>query len=166
MHSSCAEKAIFKQYYNFNHVFKGEGETDPAIWIFIHNKEDGLAEETTYEECYLYFMQNLMNMVIQSIKQLEAEYTTLTEIYDIMLSVKKGLKDHIKDKFYGFKVGQALKKLSITEKKKFETAAIKVYLKEWFDFKNSPFRTFSCLSLQEEVTFDQWRLTVTNCMKN
>jgi hypothetical protein len=24
------------------------------------------------------------------------------------------------------------------------------YLKEWFDFKNSPFRTFSGLSLQED----------------
>jgi hypothetical protein len=40
-------------------------------------------------------------------------------------------------------------------------AAIKIYeralsyLKECFDFKNSPFRTFSCLSLQKEVTFDQ-----------
>jgi hypothetical protein len=54
-----------------------------------------------------------------------------------------------------------LEKLSITQKKSFEGAAIKIYeralsyLKEWFDFKNSPFRTSSCLSLQEEVTFDQ-----------
>jgi hypothetical protein len=93
-------------------------ETDPAIWTFIQNQEDGLADETTYEECYLYFMQNFMNMVIQPIKQLEAEYTTVTEIYDIMLSVEKGLKDRIRDKFYGFKVGQALKNLSISEKKK------------------------------------------------
>jgi hypothetical protein len=30
-------------------------------------------------------------MVIQPNKQLEAEYTTITEIYDVMLSVKKGL---------------------------------------------------------------------------
>jgi hypothetical protein len=81
----------------------------------------------------------------------------VTEIYDIMLSVKKGLKDRIRDKFYGFKVGQALKNLSISEKFFFETAAIKVYervlsyLKEWFDFENSPFRTFSFLSLQEEA---------------
>jgi hypothetical protein len=58
-----------------------------------------------------------MNMVIQSIKQLEAEYTTFTGIYDVMLSVKKGLKDRIKDKFYGFKVRQVLEKLSITQKK-------------------------------------------------
>jgi hypothetical protein len=54
----------------------------------MHNQEDELAEETTYEECYLYFMQNFMNMVIQPlvqpIKQLEAEYTTATEIYDVI----------------------------------------------------------------------------------
>jgi hypothetical protein len=53
-----------------------------------------------------------------------------------------------------------LKNLSKTQKKSFETAAIKAYeragyLKEWLDLKNSPFRTFSCLSLQEESTFDQ-----------
>jgi hypothetical protein len=51
-------------------------------------------------------MQNFMNMVIQPIKQLEADYTTIIEIYDVMFSVKRGLTDHIKDKFYGFKVGQ------------------------------------------------------------
>jgi hypothetical protein len=62
-------------------------------------------------------MQNFMNMVIQPIKQLEAEYTTVTEIYDFMLSVKKGRKDRIKDKFYGFKVGQGLENLSKTQKK-------------------------------------------------
>jgi hypothetical protein len=56
-------------------------------------------------------------MVIQPIKQLEAEYTTVTEIYDNMLSVKKGLEGRIKDKFYGFKVGQVLEKLLITQKK-------------------------------------------------
>jgi hypothetical protein len=48
-------------------------------------------------------MQNFMNMVIQPIKQLEAEYTTVTEIYDVMLSVKKDPKHRIKDKFYGFR---------------------------------------------------------------
>jgi hypothetical protein len=101
---------FFKQWYNFNHVFKSESETDPAIWTFIHNQEDGLFEETTYE-CYFYFMQNFMNMVIQPIKQLKAEYTTVTEFYDVMVSVKKGLKDRIKDKFYGFKVGQVLENL-------------------------------------------------------
>jgi hypothetical protein len=68
---------------------------------------------------------------------------------------EKGPEDHIKDKFYDFKVGQVLKNLSKTQKKSFETAAIKAYeragyLKEWLDLKNSPFRTFSCLSLQEE----------------
>jgi hypothetical protein len=78
---------FLKHWYNFNHIFKDEGETDPAIWTLIHNQEDELAEETTYEECYLYFMQNLMNMVIQPIKQFEAEYTTVTEIYNVMLSV-------------------------------------------------------------------------------
>jgi hypothetical protein len=76
-----------------------------------------------------------MNMVIQPIKQLEAEYTTVTETYDVILSVKKGLKDCKKDKFNGLK-------LSKTHKKKFETAAIKVYeralsyLRDWFDFMN------------------------------
>jgi hypothetical protein len=34
-------------------------------------------------------------MVIQPIKQLEAEYMTVTKIYDVMLFVK--------DKFYGLK---------------------------------------------------------------
>jgi hypothetical protein len=58
-----------------------------------------------------------MNMGIQPIKQLEAEYTTFTEIYDVLFSVKKGLKDRIKDKFHGFKVGKVLQKLSITKKK-------------------------------------------------
>jgi hypothetical protein len=52
-------------------------------------------------------------MVIQSIEQLEAEYTTVTKSYVVMLSVKKSLKDRRKDKFYGFKVGQVLVKLSI-----------------------------------------------------
>jgi hypothetical protein len=45
----------------------------------------------------LYFMQNFMNMAIQPIRQLEAKYTTVTD--DVMLSVKKGLKDRIKDIF-------------------------------------------------------------------
>jgi hypothetical protein len=50
-----------KQWYNVNHVFKGEGKTDPAIWTFIQNQEDGLAEKTTYEECYLYFLYFMQN---------------------------------------------------------------------------------------------------------
>jgi hypothetical protein len=76
--------------------------TQKKTFIHQENQENGLAEETTYEECYLYFMQNFMNMVIQPINQLEAEYKTITEIYDVMLTVKNGFKDHIKDKFYGF----------------------------------------------------------------
>jgi hypothetical protein len=40
---------------------------------------------------------------------------------------KRPYKDCIKDKFYGFKLGQVLEKLSITQKKSFETAAIKIY---------------------------------------
>jgi hypothetical protein len=46
------------------------------------------------------------------------------------------------------------------------------YLKECFDFKNSPFTTFICLSSQEEVTFDQLVAcfkkleVVNNCMKS
>jgi hypothetical protein len=62
-------------------------------------------------------MQNFMTMVIHPIKQLEAEYTTVTKIYDVMLSVKKCLRDRIKDKFYSFKVGQVLENLSKTQKK-------------------------------------------------
>jgi hypothetical protein len=29
-----------------------------------------------------------------------------------------------------------------------------IYLREWFDFMNSPFKKFACLSLQKEVNFD------------
>jgi hypothetical protein len=71
----------------------------------------------TYKECYLYFLQNSMNMGIQPIKQLEAEYTTFTEFYDVMLSVKKGLKDLIKDKFYCFSRTSAGKAFDNPEKK-------------------------------------------------
>jgi hypothetical protein len=62
-----------------------------------------------------------------------------------MNSVKKGLKNHIKDKFYGFKVGQGLEKPKIQVK--FEIAAMKVYERALvYLYKNSPFKTFKCLS--------------------
>jgi phenylpropionate dioxygenase-like ring-hydroxylating dioxygenase large terminal subunit len=38
----------------------------------------------------------------------QATQSNSNEIYDDMVSVKKGIEDRIKDKFYGFKVGQVL----------------------------------------------------------
>jgi hypothetical protein len=53
------------------------------------------------------------------------KYTTVTETYDVMLSVKKGLKDRIKDKFYGFKVGQYYFRKSLIR-----------HFKKWHPYKN------------------------------
>jgi hypothetical protein len=116
------------------------------FWFWKLKCEKNVIEKKLCPEICLCVSLSL-NMVIM------AHQATRSGIYDAMLSVKKGLKDCIKDKFYGFKVRQVLEKLSITQKSSFETAAIKIYeralsyLKEWFDFKNSPFRTSSCLSL-------------------
>jgi len=61
------------------------------------------------------------------------------------------LKSRITDKFFGFKVNQALPNLIISERNSFEETAIKFlstcisYLEKWYNFTDSPFHYFSNL---------------------
>jgi hypothetical protein len=101
-------------------------------------------KKTTQIEC---FQHNFVRFALRAVAALRRQVSFIGS--------------RIKDKFYGFKVGQLLEKLPKSHKAKFEIAAMKVYeraivyLRKWFDLKNSPFKTFKCLSLQMEVNFKQ-----------
>lgn len=61
------------------------------------------------------------------------------------------MKSRITEKFFGFKVNQALPKLIISERNLFEENAINFlsicisHLEKWYNFKDSPFQYFSNL---------------------
>lgn len=103
----------------------------------------------TLPECYLYFVHNIMNLFHLLIAKLESNTITVIDLHNTLCCFRDSLKSRIK--FFGFKVNQALPKLTIPEKNLFEENAINFlsmcifYFEKWYNFKDSPFQYFSNL---------------------
>ena len=76
---------------------------------------------------------------------------TVIDLHNTLCCFRDSLKSRITEKFFRFKVNQALPNLIISERNSFEENAINFlstcisYLEKWYNFKDSPFQYFSNL---------------------
>lgn len=155
LHSWPAIKSYFLQ--------QGEENVSKIIWDFLKNQEnemlDDLSPEMTIQECYIYFVHHLMSIFNKYILLLERKKIMCTEIDGIMNKLLNDLTKRKEDKFFGYKVNNALQQLSTQLKNQAQndftsvyTRAIK-YLSDWYSFDNPPFKKFGIFNLENKVNF-------------
>lgn len=160
---STAVERLLKNWEALKIYFidKGEEQVSPVIWSFIEDQVQKVSSTITYRECYIYFLHSYITHVSTSVKVLESETVTSTELYPIMEKLLNELESRKQDHFYGFLVQKAFKTLSEDERLQFSKHADKVYqrsieyLTQRFDFQNTPFKSFQIFSLKNAFTFNE-----------
>lgn len=108
---------------------------------------------------HLLCLHSIMAIFQKSISILEKDSTNATELFDLMSDVRSQLIDRAKDEFFGYLVNRALSHLPREAQEKFRNEAKTMYnwavayLEKWFSFKDSPFKSFSCLNFKEVPAF-------------
>ncbi len=78
-------------------------------------------------------------------------------LYDVMFKLLIKLKNRLEVKYFSSKISEILKNTNNKIKKKFEEEALFAYertidyLEKWFDFKDSIFKTFTELNLENLI---------------
>ncbi|KMQ84234.1 putative zinc finger protein 354b isoform x1 [Lasius niger] len=142
------------------------------LWEFISedcdNTDFSNEEECTKEsinECYLFFLQNVLPEFSKVILLLESDTCTSLDIDQIMRNLCNQLKSRLADNLFGSKVRCILKNLTEDKKRKFMSQAhtflqraIK-YLEDRYDFgPYTIYKKFELLSPKSEdlkLTWDQ-----------
>jgi len=92
-----------------------------------------------------------MNLFHSVIAKLESNTVTVIDLHNTICCFRNSLKSWINEKFFGFKVNEALPNLIREERNSFEQNAINFlssyisYHEKWYNFKDSPFQYFSNL---------------------
>lgn len=148
---------------------KGPDDNHKMLWEFISQgcESDDIASEEELKEglndCYLYFLQNLLPEFTKVILQLESDSFTIMDIDQAMGNLLSQLKSRLTDNFFGSKVRGIFKNLSecqrtqfLLDGRKFLQRAIK-YLEDRFDFgPNGIYKKFALLSLQSDTLKITW----------
>lgn len=135
---------------------QGEDECTKLIW-------DAFKDEESFPLCVCLFLHNIMQAFQNSVKVLESNYISSTELHDILLDLRKKIVDKKKDKYYGKLVMDKLKVLTENKKEKFTSEAdhfmerCLVYLDKWYDFENSSFKDMRFLSLKNPVQWEEFQ---------
>lgn len=152
---------------------KGPENCHRVLWEFISENYDpdvDLNDENECKkeglnECYLYFLQNLLPEFSKVILQLESDSCTILEIDHVMQHLLSQLRSRLDDNFFGSKVRSILKNLSEEQICTFKSQAHKflrrsiTYLEERYDFSSqSTYKKFSLLSLKSEKLLLTWDL--------
>jgi hypothetical protein len=135
----------------------GADECPRAVWKVIKDQEHEMApaDMPTISELYIYFVHFFMASFQDTILKLETKSTTACDLYSIMDKFRNTLQTRERDKFFGMKVKQALRKnyLLPATVKKFTDECLYVYkraityLEKWFNFNSSPYRAFKCCGI-------------------
>jgi len=78
---------------------KGKDKTSNIIWKFVEKESESL----TLAECFIYFVQQFMNIFLPSLNILQNDKTQCTQIYTEMTIVRNKLKSRIENKYYDHK---------------------------------------------------------------
>jgi hypothetical protein len=122
------------------------------------------AEKTnniTIPEMYLHLSSHLMQIFFSTIKIMEKTTTNATNIYDLMFKLLTQLENRLKYNFFGSKINENInyfdeevkQQFLINAKNSYERAIS--YLKNHFDFEKSPFKMFSCLNLDSDLSYEK-----------
>ncbi|XP_048345101.1 uncharacterized protein LOC125428658 [Sphaerodactylus townsendi] len=153
---------VLRAYY----LSQGEDDCLRIVW------EAFSVEETAcLPLCYVYFVHNLMRIFSESVKKLECDHVTCTELHSVLESLHSKLKRRKEDKFYGKSSQVILSNIPVSENKKFAEEADKTlsrciaYLEQWYYFETSIFEQMAVLSLNTEVKwFDLVTLVTALCL--
>lgn len=141
----------------------GKEETPAIIWRFIGDESGEASDEDTpsVPVLYLYFLQNCLPVFQTAILSLERSNLVAVEVFDILSAVRDKLLKRQADKFFGFHVGKAMKKLPAQQSKKLESQFLAfykkalTYLDQWFDFSETNYMNkIRCLNLKQPLIFD------------
>ena len=116
--------------------------------------------DITIPELYLYFSSHFMELFHSNIEKLEKKTTNSTHLFGLMEILMTQLENRYKLKFFGAKVKTNLQYFPEDTQKTFTKNALNVYqraidyLKEHFDFKQTPFKLFGKISLDSDLSFD------------
>lgn len=139
-----------KEYF----LKKGKNNCDRIIWKCIKDQADGLSEQLTFSECYIWFVYHILSIFQKSILVLEKNNLNATDVFDIMNDLRNQILNRKNDEFFGIAVTTRLNSLTLNEKNEFKTSALNTYeraldyLDKWFNFESSPFKLFTCLKLK------------------
>lgn len=95
------------------------------------------------------------------VAKLEGNSITFIEFHSVLTKFRENLKSRVVDKFFGFKVNNALPNLATYERSSFEINATSFisscnnYLKKWYDFEGSPFQYFSNIYPSTSFSFKE-----------
>lgn len=163
MHSWPAVKYYFleKGPNNSHRVLReiiSEGDDDD-----INNDEE--CKKEGLNDCYLFFLSNILPEFTKVILLLESDSFTILDIDHAMRSLSDQLKSRLSDKFFGSKVRDIFRKLTEDQRNKFTSQAhiflqraIK-YLEERYDFGlDGIYKKFEFLSLKSEELKLTWEV--------
>ncbi|XP_054834912.1 uncharacterized protein LOC129329386 [Eublepharis macularius] len=144
----------------------GEEECIKIVWEAFSTEE-----HASLALCYVHFVHNLMRIFSESVKKLECDHVTCTELHSVLESLHSKLKRRKEDKFYGKLSQVILSNISAFENRKFTEEAEKTltrciaYLEQWYYFETSIFEQMAVLSLNNEVKwFDLVTLVTALCI--
>lgn len=150
----------------------GEENCNKVVWGFIKDQENAVADDLsslTLPEAYLHFVHHFMYLMTQTLLKLESNIITVTEVDEIMRSLRNQLQNRVNDRFFGSKVNSALNNFKssnfVKEALQVYTRAID-YLNKWYDFDNNVFQNFTIFNLKtEEFNFNDV-LKAAKCINN
>ncbi|XP_032637827.1 uncharacterized protein LOC116825715 [Chelonoidis abingdonii] len=152
-------------------VNKGKEDVSCTIWAFLAEQEDRVSndETITLPELYIYFVHNILSQFNNTIKVLESDYIQGTELYATFNKLRREIQNRQEKGFYGYKVTQFLKKLSLNKQNKFVGDAQQAYtrmlqyLEKCFDFSENSFcKLCGPLNLDEPLQLDKLCALSTN----
>ena len=123
------------------------------IQTILRLKRDGTEEDKVEEvEIWLRFILSSMNVFERSVRVIEGEYVSATEVYDIMYALQNNICTRIEDKYYGIEHTAAMAPLMKQSPQKSVD-----YLQKWFDFSSDNYvAKLRPLSLSPDFpTFEQ-----------
>jgi hypothetical protein len=108
-------------------------------------------------ELLLHFCHQYMKIINETILTLQMKSISAVHLYDVMFKLLIKLKNRLEVKYFSSKISEILKNTNNKIKKKFEEEALFAYertidyLEKWFDFKDSIFKTFTELNLENLI---------------
>ena len=104
---------VLKSYF----IWQGEDHVADVIWTGFSCEES----LNILPHCILNFVHNVLNIFEETIKRLESNATTATEVHGIMVNVEEKLQQRYADRFYGSNATELLKsvKVNFSDRQKF-----------------------------------------------
>lgn len=166
---------LIRSWPAVKHYFlaKGEDNCHKVLWDFISEgcsstdfiNNDEECKKEGKNDCYLFFLSNILSEFTKLILHLESESFTILDIDHAMRNLHDQLKSRMADNFFGSKVRDIFRKLAEEERALF-TGQVHIflqralkYLEERYDFSTDGiYKKFELLSLKSQELKLTWEV--------